>query len=128
MTKIFRGEFLPRVADLLAKQDRFMSPDEIAEELDIKRSQAKSCCSQLWELGMAKKGKDKIRTRVVNFAPTETLKIEVFTQQQDALKKQQVAKPNRISKMEGVYTCPELRTNPYRRGSGDAYKIPSLMR
>ena len=24
------------------------------------------------------------------------------------------------------YTCPELRTNPYRPGSGDAFRVPSL--
>lgn len=128
MTLNFRGEFMPRVTALLVEQSCFMSPDEIAEALDIKRSQARTCCYHLWEIGFAKKGKDAIRTRVVNFCATETLKIEVFKQQQDLLKKQQVAQPNRISKMEGVYTCPELRTNPYRRGSGDAYKIPSLMR
>ena len=25
-----------------------------------------------------------------------------------------------------AYTCPELRNNPYRPGSGDAFRLPSL--
>lgn len=36
-----------------------------------------------------------------------------------------VAMPDRISKMTGQYTCPELRTSPYRAGAMDAYKLPS---
>ena len=35
--------------------------------------------------------------------------------------------PVRNSTMKGPpYTCPELRTNPYRPGSGDAFRLPSL--
>lgn len=34
--------------------------------------------------------------------------------------------PVRNSTMRGpAYTCPELRTNPYRQGSADAYSLPS---
>ena len=34
--------------------------------------------------------------------------------------------PVRNSTMRGApYTCPELRTNPYRPGSADAYRLPS---
>ena len=36
------------------------------------------------------------------------------------------AKPNQISRMVGVYTCPELRDFTGRAGAMDAYKIPSL--
>ena len=36
------------------------------------------------------------------------------------------AVPVRNSTMRGApYTCPELRTNPYRPGSGDAFTLPS---
>ena len=36
------------------------------------------------------------------------------------------AVPVRNSTMRGApYTCPELRTNPYRPGSADAYRLPS---
>lgn len=35
--------------------------------------------------------------------------------------------PVRNSTMRGpAYTCPELRTNPYRPGSADASRLPSL--
>lgn len=35
--------------------------------------------------------------------------------------------PVRNSTMKGPpYTCPELRTKPYRPGSGDAFSLPSL--
>ena len=35
--------------------------------------------------------------------------------------------PVRNSTVKGPpYTCPELRTNPYRAGSGDAFRLPSL--
>ena len=35
--------------------------------------------------------------------------------------------PVRNSTVKGPpYTCPELRTNPYRAGSADAYRLPSL--
>ena len=35
--------------------------------------------------------------------------------------------PVRNSTVKGPpYTCPELRTNPYRPGSGDAFRLPSL--
>lgn len=44
----------------------------------------------------------------------------------DAMPSIHTAGPRGISKMQGIYTCPELKTNPYRPGSGDAYKIPSL--
>lgn len=35
--------------------------------------------------------------------------------------------PVRNSTVRGgdPYTCPELRTNPHRAGSGDAFRIPS---
>lgn len=34
--------------------------------------------------------------------------------------------PVRNSTTKGTpYTCPELRTNPYRQGSEDAYRLPS---
>lgn len=34
--------------------------------------------------------------------------------------------PVRNSTVKGPpYTCPELRTNPYRPGSGDAFRLPS---
>ena len=34
--------------------------------------------------------------------------------------------PVRNSTMKGPpYSCPELRTNPYRPGSGDAFRLPS---
>lgn len=36
-----------------------------------------------------------------------------------------VARPDRINKMTGQYTCPELRTSPYRVGAMDAFKVPS---
>ena len=36
-----------------------------------------------------------------------------------------IAQPNRTG-FGGVYTCPELTTNPHRPGSGDAARLPSL--
>jgi len=36
-----------------------------------------------------------------------------------------VARPDRIDRMAGEYTCPELRSQPYRAGSQDAYRIAS---
>ena len=36
-----------------------------------------------------------------------------------------IAKPDRINKMTGQYTCPELRTSPNRVGAMDAFKLPS---
>ena len=37
------------------------------------------------------------------------------------------AVPVRNSTMRGApYTCPELRSNPHRAGSADAFRIPSL--
>jgi len=37
----------------------------------------------------------------------------------------QRAEPNRMSRMEGYYTCPELRVAPVRPGAMDAYKLKS---
>lgn len=36
------------------------------------------------------------------------------------------AEPDTISRMQGEYLCPELRTFPDRPGAMDAYKLPSL--
>jgi hypothetical protein len=36
-----------------------------------------------------------------------------------------IARPDRINKMTGQYTCPELRTTPYRPGAMDAFNVPS---
>ena len=38
-----------------------------------------------------------------------------------------IAQPNRIDVMQGIYKCPELKTNPIRKGIDDAYKLPSRM-
>ena len=34
--------------------------------------------------------------------------------------------PNRIDRMSGTYTCPELYAPPSRPGAMDAYRLPSL--
>lgn len=37
----------------------------------------------------------------------------------------QVAQPDRIDRMIGIYKCPELKSYPNRPGAMDAYKLPS---
>ena len=54
MSKL-KGQFRPRVADFLIKNNRFMSPDEISDALNIEREQARACCQHMWEIGLLKK-------------------------------------------------------------------------